>query len=343
MSKKYTKKILFIGNYLSKTRGSKGVIETIIKHINHTKFNYKLCSKHENKFFRFLDFIWFLFFSTYDKIYVDIYSGQAFLFTRLAVFASKVRRKEIIGTLHGGALKEYDQKNKGIVIKIIQKIDRLQSPSKFLIHYFNQKKINVSYLPNPISITNFEYDRSNVTSKTILWVRAFDEIYNPSLAIRIVYELKKDMPDIKLTMIGPDRGILKECIQLIDSLDLKNNIEILGKIPHEKLSFYYQTHDIYLNTTSYESFGNALIEAASCGIPIVSTSVGEIPFSWEHKKNIILVKSFNEKAFSSVLGDLLQNNDLKTSLSLLARKKAEQYDIGKIIPLWDFSNNKSRI
>jgi glycosyltransferase involved in cell wall biosynthesis len=203
--------------------------------------------------------------------------------------------------------------------------------------------LNVNYLPNPISITNFEYDRSNVTSKTILWVRAFDEIYNPSLAIRIVYELKKDMPDIKLTMIGPDRGILKECIQLIDSLDLKNNIEILGKIPHEKLSFYYQTHDIYLNTTSYESFGNALIEAASCGIPIVSTSVGEIPFSWEHKKNIILVKSFNENAFSSVLGDLLQNNDLKTSLSLLARKKAEQYDIGKIIPLWDFSNNKSRI
>ena len=343
MSKNYKKKILFIGNYLSKTRGSKGVIETIIKHIDHTKFNYKLCSKHENKFFRFLDFIWFLFFTSYDKIYVDIYSGQAFLFTRLAVFASKVRKKEIIGTLHGGALKEYDQKNKGIVIKTIQKIDRLQSPSKFLIHYFNQKKMNVNYLPNPISLTNFKYSRINVTSKTILWVRAFDEIYNPSLAIRIVYELKKDMPDIKLTMIGPDRGILKECIQLIDSLDLKNNIEILGKIPHEKLSFYYQTHDIYLNTTSYESFGNALIEAASCGIPIVSTSVGEIPFSWEHEQNIILVQSFNEKAFSSVIVDLLQNNPLKTSLSLLARKKAEQYDISKIIPLWDFSNNKSRI
>ena len=94
MSKNYTKKILFIGNYLSKTRGSKGVIETIIKHIHNPKFNYKLCSKYENKLFRFLDFIWSLFFTSYDKIYVDIYSGQAFLFTRLAVLHLKLEEKK---------------------------------------------------------------------------------------------------------------------------------------------------------------------------------------------------------------------------------------------------------
>ena len=260
------------------------------------------------------------------------------MFTKLAVLASKIRGKKIIGTLHGGALKEYDQKNKSIVLKTIQKIDVLQSPSKFLIHYFNQKKLNVNYLPNPISLIDFKYNRSKVIDNSILWVRAFDEIYNPSLAIRIVYELKKDVPDVKLTMIGPDRGLQKECLLLIDSLNLKNNIEVLGKIPHGELSLYYQTHDIFLNTTSYESFGNALVEAAACGIPIVSTSVGEIPYSWEHEKNIILINSFEAKAFSSIIGDLMQNHDLKSNLSLLARKKAEQYDISKIISLWNFSN-----
>ena len=266
------------------------------------------------------------------------YFMEIYLFLPHLVLASKIRGKKIIGTLRGGALKEYDQKNKSVVIKTIQKIDKLQSPSKFLIHYFSQYKLNVNYLPNPISLINFKYDRSNVIDNSILWVRAFDKTYNPSLAIKIVYELKKDVPDVKLTMIGPDRGLLKECLLLIDSLNLKNNIEVLGKIPHEELPLYYQTHDIFLNTTSYESFGNALVEAAASGIPIVSTSVGEIPHSWEHEKNIILINSFNEKAFSCVIGDLLQNNDLKISLSLLARKKAEQYDISKIIPLWNFSN-----
>jgi glycosyltransferase involved in cell wall biosynthesis len=343
MSLNSIKNILFIGNYLSRTRGSKGVVETIVNQIDNPKLIFRLCSKFENKLVRLIDFIWSLFFTKYDEVYVDVYSGKAFFFTKLAVMASKIRGKKIIGTLRGGALKEYDQKNKGIILKTIKKIDRLQSPSKFLIHYFNQNNLNVNYLPNPISLIDFKYNRSKVIDNSILWVRAFDEIYNPSLAIRIVYELKKDMPDIKLTMIGPDRGILKECIQLIDSLDLKNNIEILGKIPHEELPLYYQTHDVFLNTTSYESFGNALVEAAACGIPIVSTSVGEIPYSWEHKKNIILINSFEAKVFSSIIRDLMQNNPLKTSLSLLARKKAEQYDISKIIPLWDFSNNKSRI
>ena len=72
--------------------------------------------------------------------------------------------------------------------------------------------MNVNYLPNPISLTNFKYNRINVTSKTILWVRAFEKTYNPSLAIKIVYELKKHITDVKLTMIGPDRGLLKECL-----------------------------------------------------------------------------------------------------------------------------------
>ena len=97
-----------------------------------------------------------------------------------------------------------------------------------------------------------------------------------------------------------------------------------------------KTHEIYINTTSYESFGNALIEAASCGIPIVSTSVGEIPYSWEHEKNIILVNSFDEKIFSSKIKMLLANNELKTDLSINARKKSEQYDINTILPLWKF-------
>lgn len=335
---KNKKDILFIGNYLSEKRGSKGVVETLVSQIDNS--NFKLCSKFENKFFRLLDFIWSLFFTKYDEIYVDIYSGQAFFFTKLSVLASKIRGKKIIGTLRGGALKEYDQNNNNTIIKTIKKINKLQSPSKFLIHYFNQNNLNVNYVPNPISLIYFKYDRSKVVDNTILWVRAFDKIYNPSLAIRIVNELKKDVPDVKLTMIGPDRGLLKECLQLIDILDLKNNIKILGKIPHGELPLYYQTHDIFLNTTSYESFGNALVEAAACGIPIISTSVGEIPYSWEHKKNIILINSFEAKAFSGVIGDLMQNHHLKSNLSLLARKKAEQYDISKIIPLWNFPGNK---
>lgn len=340
MSLNSIKKILFIGNYLSKTRGSKGVAETIVNKIDNPKLIFRLSSKFENKLVRLIDFIWSLFFTKYDEIYVDIYSGKAFLITRLAVLASKIRRKKIIGTLRGGALKEYDKKNKGIILKTIKKIDRLQSPSKFLIHYFNQYKLNVNYIPNPISLIYFKYDRSKVVDNTILWVRAFDRIYNPSLAIKIIYELKKKVSDVKLTMIGPDSGLLKECLQLIDILDLKNNIKILGKIPHGELPLYYQTHDVFLNTTSYESFGNALVEAAACGIPIISTSVGEIPYSWEHKKNIILVNSFEAKAFSGVIRDLMQNHHLKSNLSLLARKKAEQYDISKIIPLWNFPGNK---
>ena len=95
MSTKNTKKILFIGNYLSKIRGSKGVVETIVNQIDNPKLIFRLCSKFENKLVRLIDFIWSLFFTKYDEIYVDIYSGQAFFITKLAMLASKIRGKKI--------------------------------------------------------------------------------------------------------------------------------------------------------------------------------------------------------------------------------------------------------
>ena len=82
--------------------------------------------------------------------------------------------------------------------------------------------------------------------------------------------------------------------QQILNLNLSNNIKILGPISNKKLSYYYQRHNVFINTTSYESFGTALIEAASCGIPIVSTNVGEIPLNWTNEKDILLVENFSE-------------------------------------------------
>jgi SAM-dependent methyltransferase len=85
--------------------------------------------------------------------------------------------------------------------------------------------------------------------------------------------LKKNFPQISLTMIGPDKGILNEILLMIKELGLESNIKIIGPISNQELFKYYQSHSVYLNTTSYESFGVALVEAAACGIPIVSTNV----------------------------------------------------------------------
>ena len=40
---------------------------------------------------------------------------------------------------------------------------------------------------------------------------------------------------------------------------------------------YYQVADIYVHAAKVESFGNTLLEARACGIPVIATAVGGIP------------------------------------------------------------------
>ena len=333
MSKK--NKILFVGNFLSGSRGSVGVIEGLASSFDRSKFDFKLTSKFENKIIRTVDILFSLLFSKYSLIHVDIYSGQAFYLTRISVFIASLRQKKVIGTLHGGGLPKFDKNNPKLLFNVLKKFQLLQSPSNFLINYFKKYNLTINYLPNPVLLELFTSKQNAIDKFSFLWVRAFDAIYNPDLAIKIIGKLKEHIPEVKLTMIGPDRGELKKCKKLIKKLKIEKNVKILGYIPNRDLPKYYNSHFFYLNTTSFESFGLSLIEAASCGNIIFSTSVGDIAFSWKHNENIILINSFNEDDFCSSILNLINNEKLIKKIRANAVCRTKEFDHKKIAKKWN--------
>ena len=169
---------------------------------------------------------------------------------------------------------------------------------------------------------------------SILWVRAFDKIYNPEIAIKLLSLAKTDFPKARLTMVGPDKGLLRKCKNLANKLGLLGFIDFVGPVPNDELFHYYQSHGVFLNTTSYESFGNAILEAAACGIPILSSQVGEIPLLWQKNSEILLAENIDERSFFIELKKIFTNKDLKTRLSKMAYKKSKNFSIENISDDW---------
>jgi glycosyltransferase involved in cell wall biosynthesis len=63
------------------------------------------------------------------------------------------------------------------------------------------------------------------------------------------------------------------------------------------LATYYRAADIYVHAARIESFGNVLLEARGCGVPVVAMAVGGIP---EHVKSLACESAANGvRAFSS--------------------------------------------
>ncbi len=327
---------------MSITNGTKGISESLVENLRTEGFELTLTSKYKNKIFRIFDIVFSILLFKGNTVHIDVFSGSAFRISEVASYLAKKKRKRIIFTLHGGRLEEFSKSQMQRVIKVFNRADVIQTPSNFLKVFFESYGVKLNYLPNSIDINKFPYSEIVPRSYSILWVRAFTSIYNPLVPIYIVAKLKKIFPQVHLSMIGPDKGMLDETLQIIDELNLKSYVSIIGPVPNEDLYKYYNVNSVFLNTTSYESFGVAVMEAAACGIPIISNNVGELPFIWENQLNILFVKNNDIDSYVNHITDIFNNESLALKLKVNARNNAQLYSWNLIKPLWVdlFNNNK---
>lgn len=323
---------LFIGAYLSEKSGTKSPTEFIAEKLVKDGYTIKLVSNKNNILLRVIEVTFYLLFSNYTKVFIDVYSNKAFGFTWLGCRIARLRNKKIYLNLHGGKLAEFTNSKPRFVLSSLKIATQIFTPSYYLKHYFEGNGLKVQYLPNPINLDWFPYNRNTVKPFSILWVRAFHEIYNPEFAIEVFNQIQQKYPDATLTMVGPDKGELNPCLKLIQKYNLTDKVCIPGKVNNHELAQYYHTHAVFINTSSYESFGMAVLEAASCGIPVVSFNVGELHYIWNDK--IKLIEHQNLMEFSNSIEELFRDAELSNSLSERARVNAETFSWTKIKPYW---------
>ena len=96
---------------------------------------------------------------------------------------------------------------------------------------------------------------------------------NYELLIESISIIKKHYPEIKLIIVG--EGYLRNDIQkLIDTKNLNENIRLLGSKSQKEVIKLLNQSNIYLSSSHIETFGVSIIEAMSCGLPVISTKSG---------------------------------------------------------------------
>lgn len=327
-------KIAFVGSHLSAQRGTKGISEKIASLLG-AEYTITLVSHYENLLFRLLDIMWTLIIKRFDMVHIDVFSNKGFIYADIASRIANIKNQPIVMTLHGGMLTEKYEREPEHVRTVLQRANILQSPSLFLIEFFSKQDIKVEYMPNFININYFPYERTTIQPYSLLWVRAFSPEYRPELAVKTLHKLLQNYPRTTLTMVGPDKGIQENIEHLVKKLGIEDHVNFEGLVPNEKLLNYYQSHAVYLNTTAYESFGVAVLEAAACGIPIVSTKVGEIPYMWKKDEEILMVDMDDAEMMAEEVGRIFDSDELSKQLSKNACTKAHQYDWDTIKSKWN--------
>lgn len=333
------KGILLIGNFLSKDVKTRALCEEFaIKLSKEGYLVYKTSQKKEKirKLFDILLTIYKLR-NKYSISIIDLFSAKAFWWGFLSGFFLNLIRKDFIIVLRGGELPDFSKKNGKYVKYLLQRAKRVVAPSEYLKKEMENFRDDIIVIPNPIEIKNYEFHLREKVQKRILWLRAFHYVYNPMMAIQTLEEVMRQDKDFFLCMIGPDKGdgSLKEIKNILLNNAVKNNLEIIEGVPKEKVPFYLNNYDIFLNTSNIDNLPVSVLEAMACGLGVITTEVGGIPYFLKHNEDAIFVPKNDFKKMAEAVLHLLKDISLCKKLSYNARKKAENFSWEKVLPLWE--------
>ncbi len=331
--------ILMIGNYLSSPRHNRNVWHSLAERLPEVGWKVLTTSSKENQLLRLLDMLTTIFRKRHKYIIaqIDVFSGKAFAFAKFSALLLKWIKKPVILTLHGGGLPDFAQKHAESVRCLLESAAFVVTPSPFLQQGLNQFRPDIRYIPNPVQLSQMPYRHRKSAQPKLIWVRAFHETYNPTMAVRVLDLLKNDYPGLTLQMIGPHKGdgSLHRVRRMSAERQLTEKLHIIPGVDHDQIPALLDQADIFINTSNYDTSPRSLIEAMACGLCVVSTDVGGVPWLVDDGENGLLVPPNDSKGMANAIRSILEEPDLAAQLSRNARQKAEQLDWQTILPQWD--------
>jgi len=162
----------------------------------------------------------------------------------------------------------------------------------------------------------------------IIHISNFRPVKKIKNVIEVFCKINKNLKS-KLLLIGdgPDIGFAKE---FVNRLGLNEKVVFLGR--KDNIIPFLNSCDLCLLPSKSESFGLSALEALSCGIPVIGTSIGGL--------REVVIDGFNGYLFDPNDVDkmaeagleILSNKDNYAKFSENARKRALEFDSDKIVP-----------
>lgn len=130
--------------------------------------------------------------------------------------------------------------------------------------------------------------------------------------------------DLKIIGSGPAKDSLAS---LIKELGISDSVALEGSLSEDAIIDIMLESDIFVLASHAEPLGVVYMEAMSMGIPTIGTNSGGVPEIITHHVDGLLVHPKDEIALKEAIKRLMNDPELRQTLSINGRKKVvEQFD-----------------
>jgi glycosyltransferase involved in cell wall biosynthesis len=183
--------------------------------------------------------------------------------------AACLGKKPLIGHAHGSDLRStLNHPVWGRVVRYnLAKCDKVIVSTPDILGIAKKFRDDAVYLPNPVDMELF-YPKplmSHGGRKRVLIASDSNwSVKGTDIAIKALSRMKDDV-EVSIIAYGKD---FDKTIALASSLGLRLNV--LPKVPHERLNEYFWNADVVLDQFKLGSLGMVSLEAIACGRPVIT-------------------------------------------------------------------------
>lgn len=291
----------------------------------------------------------------YDLIFVSGYR----IIGLTAILVGKLFRKPVVlkadsqgemsGEFFESGLKKFGTSRSSIPFRlflkirniILSKADAFSAISQDIVSEWTSNGIplnKIHLIPNGVDTTRFvsveAEQKSILREKLNLPQAATIAIYTGRLVsykglpllLQVWDEIRCQHENILLLLAGTGGLDIHNCeTQLHDyviSARLEKNVRFLGAVPN--VPEFLQASDFFVFPTEDDAFPSSLIEAMSCGLPVVTTPVGAIKDIVAHQETGLLMQPRNHQQLYDALVALLSDKKLALRLGGRGRQVVEE-------------------
>ena len=188
-----------------------------------------------------------------------------------------------------------------------------------------------TYIPNPLTITPPKFTSNHLSHSVATAGRLVKEKDFMSL-IRAWKYVHDVAPDWELNIYGEGSERVN-LTNLIKQLKLENCINLKGYT--NNISAELTKSSIFVLSSLYEGFPLVILEAMSCGLPVIAFACPYGPRELIiDRQNGFLVENRDEQKLAGYIIKLIQHQDLRKQMGEKAQDRANDFDISSIVTRW---------
>lgn len=205
-----------------------------------------------------------------------------------------------------------------------------------VIETYNIDKSKTEYIPNAVDTGLFNPKKSSkeaarkklglkTKDRIIFYTGRFVEEKGLPYLLDAYKLLSAEEKDVSLLLVGGgfDEHLVAEWLRR--NPGAKEKIMVIPYLPYHNMPYAYIASDIFVLPTLAEGMSRSIMEALSCGKPVVATNVGGNP-ELVSKDRGVLVEPRNPSLLKEAIGNLLSNEKLAANMG----KKGREFATGEL-------------